>query len=99
MTFIEIIKKKKLFFISIFLFFYILFNFLEGERGLFSYLEKKKIKELLIKEEMQLANKIKAVKLKNVLLSDNLDLDYIETLYREKFMVGKIKEKIYITSE
>ena len=35
--------------------------------------------------------------LKNSLLSDNLDLDYIETLIRERLLFGKKKdEKIYL---
>ena len=99
MIFIEIIKKKKTALITILVFFYILLNLLEGERGLFSYLEKKTIKELLIQEEMQLSNKLEVVKLKNTLLSDNLDLDYLEILYREKFMAGKSKEKVFMTVE
>ena len=99
MIFIEIIKKKKAALITMLVFFYILLNLLEGERGLFSYLEKKKIKELLIKEEVQLSNKLNVVKHKNILLSDNLDLDYLEILYREKFMAGKNKEKVYMLVE
>ena len=37
-----------------------------------------------------------SVEKKNSLLTDIIDADYLETLYREKFMVGKINEKIYI---
>ena len=33
---------------------------------------------------------------KNSLLSTNLDLDYIETLIRERFLFGKKNEKIYL---
>ena len=33
---------------------------------------------------------------KNSLLSTNLDLDYIETLIRERFLFGKEGETIYI---
>ena len=33
---------------------------------------------------------------KNSLLSTNLDLDYIETLIRERFLFGKKNETIYI---
>ena len=33
---------------------------------------------------------------KNALLSTNLDLDYIETLIRERFLFGKENETIYI---
>jgi len=99
MIFVEIIKKKKIALITILLFFYILLNFLEGERGLLSYLEKKKIKKILVEEETQLINKLKFVKLKNTLLSENLDLDYLEILYRKNFLTGKSKEKVYITIE
>ena len=41
-------------------------------------------------------NQINDLDLKNSLLSDNLDLDYIETLIRERFLFGKKNEKIYI---
>ena len=99
MTFIQTIKKKKIILISILIFFYILLNFLEGERGLLSYLEKKEIQKNLLNEEIKLINELKIIKLKNMLLSDSLDLDYIEILYREKFMTGKRKEKVYMTTE
>ena len=36
------------------------------------------------------------VKYKNSLLSDNLDLDYVEILIREKFLYGKNGETTYI---
>ena len=69
---------------------------MSGERGLISYFEKKKIIQNLKEKELQLSYKIKELDLKNSLLSDNLDLDYIETLIRERFLVGKTNEKIYI---
>ena len=34
--------------------------------------------------------------IRNALLSDNLDLDYIESLIRERFLFGNKNEKIYI---
>ena len=43
-----------------------------------------------------LLNQIKDLDFKNSLLSDNLDLDYIETLIRERFLFGKKNETIYI---
>ena len=73
-----------------------MFNILTGERGLFSYLEKKKILKDLKKEEFLLIKQNKDLDFKNSLLSDNLDLDYIETLIRKKFLYGKKNEKIYI---
>mgnify|MGYP001256077889 FL=1 len=96
MRFIEIISKKKILLISILLTTYILFNLLEGERGLISYFEKQKIKKLLINDKEKLSHELKLVNNKNNLLTDNIDLDYLEILYREKFMVGEDDEKIYI---
>ena len=69
---------------------------MSGERGLISYLEKKKIlKNLQIKETI-LTKNIEDTDFKNTLLSDNLDLDYVETLIRERFLFGEKGEKIYI---
>ena len=69
---------------------------MSGERGLVSYQEKKRILiELQTKEAKLIAN-INKLDFKNSLLSDNLDLDYIETLIRERFLFGKKNEKIYI---
>ena len=99
MRFIEIINEKKIILISIFLTIYIFFNLLEGERGLISYFEKQKIKQLLISEKKELNYQLKLINKKNSLLTDNIDLDYLEILYRKKFMVGKNNEKIYISTE
>ena len=96
MRFIEILNNKKFTLISIFLLMYVLLNFFDGERGLISYYEKKNVlKELNEKNEF-LLKKLKFIEGKNNLLSDNIDTDYLEILYREKFMVGKESEKIYI---
>ena len=69
---------------------------MSGERGLVSYLEKKKVLRSLSIKEANLLAKIDELDFKNSLLSDNLDLDYIETLIRERFLYGKKDEKIYI---
>jgi len=69
---------------------------LSGERGLISYFEKKQILSELKIKESSLINRINDLDFKNSLLSDNLDLDYIETLIRERFLFGKKNEKIYI---
>ena len=75
---------------------YFFFNLLNGERGLFSYFTKKKILISLQNEEVDLTAKIKALDFKNSLLSDDLDLDYVEILIREKFLFGKEGETLYI---
>jgi len=90
------IKKNYFLLISTFLILYFFFNFLEGERGLFSYLKKKKILINLQNNEANLTNQIKNLEFKNSLLSDKLDLDYVETLIREKFLFGKEGETLYI---
>ena len=90
------IKKNYFLLISTFLILYFFFNLLDGERGLFSYFKKKEILLNLTKEEADLRNKIKDLEFKNSLLSENLDLDYIETLLREKFLFGKEGETLYI---
>ena len=78
MRFIEIINEKKIILISIFLTIYVFFNLLEGERGLISYFEKQKIKQLLISEKKELNYQLKLINKKNSLLTDNIDLDYLE---------------------
>ena len=90
------LKKNYFLFISVFLFIYFFFNLLSGERGLISYYEKKQILNDLKIKELSLKNQINDLDFKNSLLSDNLDLDYIETLIRERFLFGKKNEKIYI---
>ena len=90
------IKKNYFLLISTILFLYFFFNLLDGERGLVSYFEKKNILNKLKNEKIKLSNKINELEDKNLLLTDNLDLDYIETLIRQKFLFGKKGEKIYI---
>ena len=90
------LKKNYFLLVSTFLILYFFFNLLSGQRGLISYFEKKQILNDLKKEKLLLINKIKDLELKNSLLSDNLDLDYVETLIRERFLFGKKNEKIYI---
>ena len=96
MRFIEIISHKKFTLISIFLCLYVMLNLFDGERGLISYFEKQKIKEQLLQEQKLLALRIDSIEKKNSLLTDIIDTDYLEILYRKKFMVGKVNEKIYL---
>ena len=70
-------------------------NLLDGERGLISYYEKQKVIEQLFHEEKALVQQLNSVEKKNSLLTDVIDIDYLETLYREKFMYGKTSEKIF----
>ena len=90
------IKKNYFLLISTFLILYFFFNLLSGQRGLISYFEKKDNLNSLKKQEILLINQIKDLDFKNSLLSDNLDLDYVETLIRERLLFGKKDETIYI---
>ena len=90
------IKKNYFLLISTFLILYFFFNLLGGERGLFSYFKKKEILLTLQNEETDITNMIKDLEFKNSLLSDKLDLDYVEILIREKFLFGKEGETLYI---
>jgi len=90
------LKKNYLLLVSTFLILYFFFNLLSGQRGLISYFEKKEILKNLKQQESLIINQISDLEFKNSLLSDNLDLDYIETLIRERFIFGKKDEKIYI---
>jgi len=64
MRFVQIINQKKFILITIFLFLYVFLNLLDGERGLISYYEKQKIKELLIEEKKTLSIKLAMVEKK-----------------------------------
>ena len=93
---IKHLKKRFFLLVSIFLILYFFVNLMSGDRGLISYFEKKEILSNLKIKEANLLVKINDLDHKNSLLSDNLDLDYVETLIRERFLFAKKNEKIYI---
>ena len=93
------LKNNYFLLVSTFLILYFFFNLLSGQRGLISYFEKKQRLSNLKKDELILLNQIKDLDFKNSSLSDNLDLDYIETLIRERFLFGKKNETIYLIKE
>ena len=95
MKVLEILKSKKIFFFYVFLTLYIGFNLISGERGLISFFEKQSYEKKLSKKNTDLNIKLKSVEHKNKLLSNNIDLDYLETLYRTKLKFGK-KDEILI---
>tara|TARA_A100001035_G_C27545658_1_gene391712 strand:+ start:238 stop:546 length:309 start_codon:yes stop_codon:yes gene_type:complete len=81
------------------LFLYILINLFGGQRGLFSYIEKQEVVKNLQFEERQMLKKIQEIELKNTLLSEKLDYDYIDMLIRDKLMLGKKGETTYIIND
>ena len=88
------IKKNYFTLVATFLILYFIFNLLDGERGLFSYFKKKDQLKNLQKDEIILIKKITDLEFKNSLLTDNLDLEFIETIIRKKFYLAKIT-KLY----
>ena len=96
---LEKLKKNFFIFIITFLFIYFFFNLLDGDRGLISYMEKKDIYEQLNNDQITLNAKIEDLEHKNSLLTENIDLDLIEVLIREKFLFGKEGETTYIIKD
>ena len=96
---LEKLKKNYFILIITFLFIYFFFNLLDGDRGLISYMEKKDIYEQLKNDQITLNRKIEDLDHKNSLLTENIDLDFIEILIREKFLFGKEGETTYIIKD
>ena len=71
-------------------------NLFDGQRGLISYFEKKNTINILSEKKKILIEKLNLIEKKNNMLTEDIDLDYLETIYREKFMVGKKGEKIFV---
>ena len=93
---IKDIKNRLLIIIPILLILYFITNLLGGNRGLFSYYEKKGILDKLENEKKILNQEIVELEKYNALLSDNFDSDYVEILLRDKFLLGKKGETVYI---
>ena len=93
---INTVKKKIILIIPTILIIYFSLNLLGGNRGLFSYLDKKDQFEILLDKKIFLTKEIIEVKKINALINENLDKDYLEILIRDKFVVGKKGEDTYI---
>ena len=96
---LEKLKKNYFTLIITFLFIYFFFNLLDGDRGLISYMEKKDMYEQLKNDQITLNSKIEDLEHKNSLLTENIDLDFIEILIREKFLFGIEGETTYIIKD
>ena len=95
MNFLNAFKKRKILFLNIFLFLYIILNLLTGERGLIAYFEKSELEKKLIETKAKLNEEIQIFDNKNSLLSTNLNFDFVDILIRDKLKIGK-KEEIII---
>jgi len=95
MNFFDVLRKRKILFLNIFLFLYIVFNLLTGERGLMAYFEKSELEKKLTETKIVLTEEIEILDKKNSLLSENLNSDFVDILIRDKLKLGK-KEEIII---
>tara|TARA_Y100001970_G_C13568032_1_gene524805 strand:- start:169 stop:465 length:297 start_codon:yes stop_codon:yes gene_type:complete len=98
MKLIKLLKTKKLILLNIFLTLYVGINLVGGERGLVSYFEKKNLEKKLNEKQIELSNKLDELENENRLLSEKIDLDYLDTLYRQKLKFGK-RDEILIKLE
>ena len=62
----------------------------------FHILKKKNYLDILKNQERLIIQEIEKLEKLNILLSDNIDTDYIEILLRDKFLLGKKGETVYI---
>ena len=99
MNFFNVFKKRKILFLNVFLFLYIILNLLTGERGLMAYFEKSELEKKLIKTKAKLTEEIKILDNKNSLLSTNLNFDFVDILIRDKLKLGKKEEVIIKINE
>ena len=95
MRYLHVLKRKKIIFLNIFLLSYVLINLFDGDRGFFSYIDKKMEKENLITKKENLTNTLNVVEKKNYLLSENLNFDYYDILIRQNLKFG-LKNEIVI---
>ena len=63
-------------------------NLFTGDRGLLSYFEKKELEQNLNERKISITQKVSNLENKNLLLSENLNFDYVDTLIRDKLKYG-----------
>ena len=91
------LSQRKFFFINLLIFLYIFVNLLDGNRGYFSYVKKSKLLINKIEEDKNIVGQLESLRLKNSMLSlSNLNLDFLDQLYRSYFELGKKGEKLYL---
>ncbi len=95
MQLLNFFKTKKLLLLNILLTFYIATNLIGGERGIVSFFEKERMHKNLVQKEKKLLKELTKFDKQNKLLSSNLNLDYVDMIYRKKLKFGK-KDEIII---
>ena len=93
------IAERKIFFITILIILYIVFNFFSGDRGLIEYFKKKILLKEFQEKNLEIKKEINFLIKKNDFLSVNINKDYLDEIYRDYFVLGKKGEKIYIINQ
>ena len=93
------ISERKIFFITILIILYIVFNFFGGDRGLIEYFKKKILLKEFQEKNLEIKEEINFLTKKNDFLSVNINKDYLDEIYRDYFVLGKKGEKIYIINQ
>ena len=75
---------------------YFIINFFDGNRGYISFQKKKIEYDKLSNIENLLKIDNKRLIIENNSLSRNIDLDFLDEIYRGKFALGKKNEKLLI---
>ena len=94
--FLLFFKNYKFIIINIFLIMYFVINFFDGNRGYFSFQNKKLEYQSLVEVEKNLKIKNQQLKEENEALTTKINLEFIDEMYRKKFLVGKKGEKLII---
>lgn len=89
-------KNYKFIIINVFLIMYFVINFFDGNRGYFSFQNKKLEYQSLVEVEKNLKIKNQQLKEENEALTTKINLEFIDEIYRKKFLVGKKGEKLII---
>ena len=90
------LNKFKFSLLSSFLVLYFIANFFDGNRGFLSYQNKTEILKNLDNEEIKLTNINNRLKIENKMLSNDIDLEYLDEIYRKLFVIGKKDETLVI---
>ena len=89
-------RNYKFIIINIFLIMYFVINFFDGNRGYFSFQNKKLEYQSLVEVEKNLKIKNQQLKEENEALTTKINIEFIDEMYRKKFLVGKKGEKLII---
>ncbi len=90
------LSNYKFLIINSFIVLYFVINFFDGNRGYISFQNKTVEYDKLSNVEKYLKIENKNLINENISLTKNIDLNFIDEIYRNKFVVGKKNEKLLI---